>query len=246
EKARQLAADMIVLDLEDAVKEADKASAREAAVEAVREGFGGRPAAIRINGEHNPHHGADMLAVRRSGARFVVLPKVETARELNDARVVCERPVIAMIETAGGVINAAQIARGAAGVIAGTNDLAAALHIPADNARRGLATSLQQIVLAARAAGIAAFDGVHNRLDDEESLSDEAREGRAFGFDGKSVIHPNQIAAVNRIFSPSADELATADALVAAATGGAERHDGRMIEGMHVAQARALIAKARR
>ena len=90
------------------------------------------------------------------------------------------------------------------------------------------------------------FDGVYNRLEDDDGLADEAREGRSFGFDGKSVIHPAQIATVNRVFSPSEQELEAAAALVAAATDGAERYEGRMIEALHVAEARALIAKARR
>lgn len=245
DKARNLAADMIILDLEDAVREEDKAAAREAAVEAVREGFGGRPAAIRINAVGSPHHGADMLAARRSSAGFVVLPKVETVRDVHDTRVVCERPVMAMIETPRGVIEGPAIAPRAAALIAGTNDLSAELRLPPGGGRSGLATALQQIVLAARAAGIAVFDGVYNRLEDDRGLADQAGEGRAFGFDGKSVIHPSQIETVNRIFSPSAEELQEAKALVEAASGGAERHKGRMIEAMHVAQARALIAKAR-
>lgn len=245
QKARELAADMIVLDLEDAVREEDKVSARDAAVEAAKEGFGGRPVAIRINAVGNLHHGADMLAARRSGAPFVVLPKAEAVREVHDTKVVCERPVIAMIETPRGVIGAPAIAQGAAALIAGTNDLAAELRIPPGAGRSGLAVALQQIVLAARGTGIAAFDGVYNQLEDDEGLAEQAREGRAFGFDGKSVIHPSQIDTVNRLFSPSREELEAAAALIASATGGAERHEGRMIEAMHVAQARALIAKAR-
>jgi len=151
-----------------------------------------------------------------------------------------------MIETARGVLAAAAIAPAAAGLVAGTNDLSADLRIPAGAGRTGVSTALQHIVLAARAAGIPAFDGVYNRLEDDEGLGAEAREGRAFGFDGKSIIHPSQIDTVNRIFSPTAEELAAADALLAAATGGAQRHDGRMIEEMHVHQARLLIAKAHR
>ena len=244
-KARELPADMIILDLEDAVREEDKASARDAAVEAVKEGFGARPVAIRINAVNNRHHGADMLAARRSGASFVILPKAESVRDVHDTRVVCEREVIAMIETPRGIIEAAAIAQRAAALIAGTNDLAAELRIPAGAGRSGLTTSLQLILLAARAAGVPAFDGVYNQLDDEEGLAQQALEGRAFGFDGKSVIHPGQVETVNRVFSPSPEELAAAEALIASATGGAERHQGRMIEAMHVAQARALVARAR-
>ena len=175
-----------------------------------------------------------------------MLPKAESAKQVHDVAWLVGKPVLAMIETPRGVIDAAAIAPATRALIAGTNDLSAALRIPPGSGRSGLTAALQQVVIAARAAGVAAFDGVYNRLEDDDGLSAQAREGRAFGFDGKSVIHPNQIGTVNGIFSPSDDELEAAAALVAAATGGAERHEGRMIEALHVAEARALIAKARR
>lgn len=245
-KARALSADLIILDLEDAVAEADKSTARDAAVEASRTGFGGRPVAIRINAVGSPHHGADMVAARRSAAGYVVLPKVETMRDIHDTKVVCERPVVTMIETPRGVLGAPALAGVSAGLIAGTNDLSASLRIPPGVGRAGLSLSLQHIVLAGRAAGVAVFDGVHNRLDDHAGLEAEAEEGRAFGFDGKSVIHPDQIETVNRVFTPSDEELAAAEALIASARGGAQRHEGRMVEDLHVAQARLLVARARR
>lgn len=246
EKARGLAADMVILDLEDAVREEDKANAREAAVAATVEGFGGRPVAIRINAVGNPHHGPDMLAARRSRANFVVLPKADGVREIHDSKVVCERPILAMIETAAAVLDVLSLARVSAGLIAGTNDLSAELRIPLVSGRPGLVTALQRVVLAGRAARVPVFDGVYNRLEDKAGLEEEAEQGKAFGFDGKSVIHPAQIDVVNRVFSPAEEELEAARALVSAATGGAERYEGRMIESMHVAQAHALIAKARR
>lgn len=246
EKARTLDADMVILDLEDAVREEDKGAARSAAIDAARTGFDGRLTAIRINPVGSRHHGEDMVAARRSGAPFVVLPKVETVRDLADTRSVSEHPVLAMIETPAGVLEAPAIAKHASALIAGTNDLAAALQLPARAARAGLTTALQQIVLAARAAGVPAFDGVFNALDDEPGLVAEVQEGRMFGFDGKSVIHPSQIGTVNRLFVPGEEEIAAAEALVAATTGGAERYGHRMIEAMHVAQARATLAKARR
>ena len=246
EKARSLAADMIILDLEDAVKPEDKVSAREAAVAAVAEGFGGRPAGIRVNAIGSPWWGADIDAVRHSAADFVVLPKVEAQRDVHDAASLVPQPVLAMIETASGVLAAAGIAGLAAGLIAGVNDLSADLGIPSGAGRAGLTHSLQTVVLAARARGIAAFDGVFNRLDDAEGLARECEEGRAFGFDGKSLIHPGQIDTANRLFGPREEEVAAAQRLIAAATGGAERFEGRMIESMHVAQAQAVLAKARR
>lgn len=244
-KARKLSADLIILDLEDAVRPEDKAEARAAAVEAAAVGFGGRPIAIRVNAAGSPHHGDDMIAVRRSRAQFAIVPKAERVRDLHDAHAVTERPVIAMIETPLAVLDCAGLARHAAALIAGTNDLSAELRIPPASGREGLTHALQQIVLAARAAGIPAFDGVHNRLEDGAALAAESRQGRAFGFDGKSVIHPSQIETVNRCFTPSDAELDAAAALIASAGGGAERHEGRMIEAMHVAQARSLLAKAR-
>lgn len=246
EKARTLAADMIVLDLEDAVPDADKAAARAAAIAATQEGFGDRPVAVRVNPTTSPHYGDDVVALRRCAADFVILAKVETAKQAHDTALLMTRPVLAMIETPLGVIEAAAIAPATRGLIAGTNDLSAALGLPAAEGRPGLVYALQRIVLAARSAGVPAFDGVYNRLEADDGLAAECAEGRAFGFDGKSLIHPSQIETANRAFSPSEAEIEAARRLIAAATGGAERHEGRMIEAMHVEQARALIAKSRR
>jgi len=245
EKARTLEADMIVLDLEDAVPEDEKAAAREAAVAATHEGFGGRAVAIRVNPGGSPHYGEDVVAVRHSAADYVVLAKAESGKQVTDSAWLMQKPLLAMVETPKAVIDAASIAPASRGLIAGTNDLSAGLLLSAGTGRGGLVYALQRIVLAARAAGIPAFDGVYNRLEADEGLVAECEEGRAWGFDGKSVIHPSQIETVNRIFSPSADELAAARRLIEAATGGAERHEGRMIEEMHVQQAHQLIAKAR-
>ena len=243
EKARGLAADMIFLDLEDAVKPEEKASARQAAVAAAAEGFGERPVAIRVNKVGEKWHEDDVIAVATSSADYLIVPKVQAAEELRGlAR--AGKPLLAMIETAAGVLDAPRIAPQTSGLIAGTNDLAADLGIPPGAGRSGLAHGLQAVVLAARAAGVAAFDGVYNRLEDDAGLAAECEEGRAFGFDGKTLIHPSQIETANRIFGPSAEEVDAARRLVAAATGGAERFEGRMIEAMHVEQARRLLARA--
>ncbi len=246
EKARELGADMIVLDLEDAVKAEDKAEARAAAVAAVREGFGGRPVAIRVNAMGSPHFEEDVARVRQSNAEFIVLAKADASEQVAEASRLGGKPVLAMAETPKGIIEAAAIARVSEGLIAGTNDLSAELAIPPGAGRRGLAYALQRIVLSARAAGVAAFDGVYNKLEDAEGLAEECREGRDYGFDGKSLIHPSQIDVANRIFSPSREELEAAVRLVEAASGGAERFEGRMIEDLHVAQAQAVIARGRR
>jgi citrate lyase subunit beta/citryl-CoA lyase len=245
EKARTLPADLVVLDLEDAVRPEEKDAARAAAVAATHEGFGDRLVAIRINPPGSPYYGEDVVAVRRSHADFVVLAKAETAKEVHDASWLAEKPVLAMIETARAVIDAAAIATGARALIAGTNDLAAGLGLPPGAGRSGLTYALQRTVLAACAAGIPAFDGVYNRLEADAGLEAECAEGRAWGFAGKSTIHPSQLETVNRLFAPTGAEIAAARALVEAASGGAERHEGRMIEAMHVDQARALLARAR-
>jgi citrate lyase subunit beta/citryl-CoA lyase len=244
EKARGLAADMIFLDLEDAVKPEEKESAREAAVAAAAEGFGGRRVAIRVNKLGDAWHDADLAAVSASAADFAILPKVQSAEEMEQVAARSAKPVLAMIETAAGVLAAPQIAPLSAGLIAGTNDLSADLGLPPGSNRRGLTHSLQAVVIAARFAGVAAFDGVYNRLEDTAGLEAECSEGRDFGFDGKTLIHPNQIDIANRIFGPSAEEVETARRLIAAATGGAERFEGRMIEAMHVEQAHRLVARA--
>ena len=246
EKARELDADLIVLDCEDAVKPDDKALARRLAVEAAAAGFGDRPVAIRMNGHGTEQYEADVVAFRHSEADFLILPKVEDKEQAKDAAGLLSKPVLAMIESAAGVLAAPEIARKAAALIVGTNDLSADLGIPLGIGREGLSYSLQAVIIAARAAGVPAFDGVYNGLEDDEGLARQCAEGRAFGFEGKSLIHPSQIATANRIFSPSEEEVAAAQRLIEAARGGAERFEGKMIEAMHVDQARRVIAKARR
>ncbi|WP_448664299.1 HpcH/HpaI aldolase/citrate lyase family protein [Sphingomonas sp. CJ20] len=246
EKARRLDTDMVILDLEDSVRADAKAAARAAAVAAAAQGFGHRLVAIRINGADSPEHAADVEAVAASAADFVVVPKVESAREAAAIAAACARPLLAMIETPRGVLEAAAIAAapGVGGLLAGVNDLKATLGIPAAAGREGLALALQTIVLAARAGGGWAIDGVYNGLDDADGLANECHHGRMLGFDGKSLIHPNQIEPAARAFGPTPAELADARALIEAATGGAERFGDRMIEAMHVAQARALLERA--
>jgi citrate lyase subunit beta/citryl-CoA lyase len=242
-KARTLDADVVILDLEDAVRSEDKGSARDAAVAAVAEPWR-VPVAIRVNGAGTEWHSADLDAVARSNADMFVLPRAASAHLVSAAREAVGKPLLAMIETAAGVLAAAQIASECAGLIAGTNDLAADLRLPLEAGRGPLQTALQSIVLAARAAGIPCFDGVFNALDDFEGLDHECRESRQLGFDGKSLIHPTQIEFCHRAFAPTLKEVEQAERLVAAANGGAERFEGRMIERMHVEQARRLLERA--
>jgi citrate lyase subunit beta/citryl-CoA lyase len=242
--ARASEADLVILDLEDAVSPDDKDSARHVAVEAVAEAWP-MPVAIRINGIGNQWHGPDLVAIAHAKVDLVVMPRVEGKEELTFVRKQCGKPVAAMIETAKGVLAAPRVAHDAAALIAGTNDLAADLRLPRGAGRASLQTALQTIVLAARAEHIAVFDGVYNALDDEEGFMAEAAEGRRLGFDGKSLIHPKQIAPCHAAFAPSGEEVARAKRLVAAFTGGAERFEGEMIERMHVAAAERLLARHR-
>jgi citrate lyase subunit beta / citryl-CoA lyase len=242
-KASGAGSDLVVLDLEDAVRPDDKSAARDAALDAVAEAWP-MPVAIRINGAGTEWHSLDLDAVARSKAEFVVVPRAASAHLVSDVGKTSGKPVLAMIETAAGVLAATEIARECAGLIAGTNDLRADLKLPLDATREPISASLQMIVLAARAAGIAAFDGVFNSLDDAEGFAKEATAGRRLGFDGKSLIHPGQIEPCHRAFAPSAAEIDRAKALVAAFQGGAERFNNEMIERMHVEAAQRLLDRA--
>jgi citrate lyase subunit beta/citryl-CoA lyase len=241
-RARASSADLVILDLEDAVKREDKDSARQAAVAAVAERWP-MPVAIRVNGAATAFHSADVEAVAASRADLVIVPRVIAADEVSAvAQAVC-RPVAAMIETAAGVLAAPAIAGVAAALIAGTNDLAADLRRPAGAGRAPLQAALQFILIAARAAGIPAFDGVFNAIADNAGFAAQAAQSRQLGFDGKSLIHPDQIEPCHAAFAPGPEEVARAERLVAAATGGAERFEDQMIETMHVEAARRLLAR---
>lgn len=245
EKARGLPADMIILDLEDAVPDGMKDEARIAAVEATQAGFGDRLTAIRVNAPDTRWHLNDVAMVKHARCDIVVLPKVESAHVASEAAERLGKPLIVMIETPRGVLKAAEICAvdGVIGVFVGANDLANELRLPPGSGRASMAMSLQSIVLAARAAGIWVFDSVYNDLNNPEGLAAECAEGKMLGFDGKTLIHPNQIAAANAAFSPSESEIEDACALVAAASGGAERFRDRMIETMHVEAAKRVLAR---
>lgn len=240
--ARESEADLVILDLEDAVKPEEKAAARDAAAEAVSQGWP-MPVAIRINSVGTDWYGEDISAVMACKPDVIVVPRAVGREEIAFVRNQTGKPVLAMIETAKGLVAIHEAAREAAGLIAGTNDLAADLRLPPGAGRRPLHMALQIIILAARAAGIAAFDGVFNALDDDEGFKAEVRDGRDHGFDGKSLIHPRQVALCHAAYAPSAEEIARAERLVAAATGGAERFEGSMIERMHVEAARRLLER---
>jgi citrate lyase beta subunit len=240
-KARASDADLVILDLEDAVRPEDKAGAREAAVSAIAQDWP-MPVAIRINGVGTAWHEADLGALASANCDLLVLPSVRSVEEVRGIKLGI--PVAAMIESASAVLDAAAIAQQCDALIVGTNDLAADLRLPGVG-RAAMGYALQATVLAARAAGIAVFDGVYNAIDDLEGFAAEAAQSRALGFDGKTLIHPGQIAPCHAAFAPSAEEVARAERLVAAATGGAERFEGAMIEAMHVDAARRLLFRNR-
>jgi citrate lyase subunit beta/citryl-CoA lyase len=242
-KALESKADLVVLDLEDAVRPEDKKNARNAAAEAVALDWP-MSVAIRINGVGSEWHSLDIDAVARSKSDFAVLPRATSAHLVHEVREAVGKPVLAMIETAAGVLAAPAIAHEAAALIAGTNDLRADLRLPLDATRAPISASLQMIVLAARAAGVAAFDGVFNALNDPDGFAAEAQDGRQLGFDGKSLIHPDQIELCNAAFCPSDEEVERARKLVDAFSGGAERFEDRMIERMHVEAARRVLERA--
>ena len=242
-KARESKADLVVLDLEDAVKPADKAAARDAAVDAVASSWP-MPVAIRVNGVGAEWHSLDLDAVAGSIADLAVLPRAASAHLAREVREALDKPLLAMIETAAGVLAAAAIAHEVSALIAGTNDLSADLRLPAGAGRPPLQMALQTVVVAARAVGIAAFDGVYNQLTDLQGFVAEAEEGRRLGFDGKSLIHPDQIEPCNGVFGPSEAEVARARKLVDAFSGGAERFEDQMIERMHIEAAKRTLERA--
>ena len=261
EKAKTLRADCFIFDLEDAVAPDAKPKAREAAVIAARsKTYGAREILIRVNGLDTAWGRADLQAVAASGADGIVIPKTQSVDDVQRAEAMLRGsgapPSLAlwvMIESPLAVLNAAHITRASsrlAGLIVGTNDLAKNLHCahPAD--RWTMMHALQQCVLAARAAGIAALDGVHLDLEDEVGLEKACRQGRDMGFDGKTLIHPKQIDAANAAYAPSVSELDRARRIVAAHAEAAAKGqgvtlvDGRLIEGLHVQEAQRLLAQA--
>jgi len=255
EKARTLACDVAILDLEDAVAPERKAEARAAAVEAVRAGgFTGR-LGVRVNALDTPWGLDDLAAMKAAGASLVVAPKVETPEAVHaiSADLAKEADLWVMIETPRALLNLTDIAEAGGaldGLMLGVNDLAKALGTGAAPDREPLKPWLSLVVAAARAHQLLAIDGVFNRIDDADGLAEEAAQGRLYGFDGKSLIHPSQIEAANRAFSPSDAEIAQARAIVAAFARpeahdvGALRVDGAMVERLHLAQAQALLRRA--
>ena len=254
EKARSLPTDAIIFDLEDAVAPDAKAAARAALAEELRRGgFGPRARLVRINALESEWGEDDARAFADIETEGILIPKVGGPAQLDAvAAITGARALWAMVETPAGVLNAAAIAAHPLleGCVMGTNDLAKELNCRTAPGRAPLVTALQMALLAARAEGIVAVDGVYNAFRDEAGLRAECEQGRDFGFDGKSLIHPAQIAVANEVFAPSAEEIDLARRQIAAfeeaeaAGSGVAVLDGRIVENRHVETARAILAIA--
>jgi citrate lyase subunit beta / citryl-CoA lyase len=261
DKARTLPADALVLDLEDAVAPDAKPTARRMAVAAASAGgYAPREVVIRVNALDTPWGRDDLGAVAGSGADAILLPKVESAGAVHDALSALDAggaparlALWCMLETPRGVLGAEAIAAASprvAALVMGTADLTKDLRARHTPDRLPLVTSLGLCVLAARAHGLTALDGVHLDLDDEAGFLAACRQAAAMGFDGKTLIHPKTIAGANDAFSPSADEVARARRIIDAHADAVARGqgvvvvDGRLVENLHVEDARRLVAVA--
>jgi citrate lyase subunit beta/citryl-CoA lyase len=259
EKAKTLPADALILDLEDSVAPEAKADARERVCAAVASGeYTGREVTIRVNGLDTEWHDADLRAVAQTGPAAVVVPKVNSAGEVHNIERALElhgapahTRIWVMLETPVAVRRAYEIAAASdrLSVLAlGTNDLLKELHAEAVPGRAPLIAALSQCVLAAREAGKVVLDGVYNDVRDAEGFAAECRQARQFGFDGKTLIHPAQIEPCNSVFAPSSEEVEQAGRIIAAfetaeaAGRGVVTVDGRMVESLHVADARRILA----
>jgi citrate lyase subunit beta/citryl-CoA lyase len=261
EKARGLPADGLIFDLEDAVAPEAKETARRAVAAALSTGgYAPRELVLRVNPLETAWGHADLAAAATLPLDAVLLPKVEQAERVRVALDLLdglgappELTVWCMIETPLGVLAAAEIAAASprvAALVAGTSDLAKDLQARQTPGRLPLLPALGLVLLAARAHGRAALDGVHLDLADRDGFEATCRQGRDLGFDGKTLIHPQQIEPANSVFAPSPDEVARARRLIeayaegTAAGKGAIRHEGRLVEALHVADARRTLALA--
>ena len=261
EKAKSLPADALIFDLEDAVAPDAKASARDQVCAAVRAGgYGAREIIVRVNALATPWGHADLAAVGAVGADAVLIPKVESADEVRQAISVLDEadgppdlPIWCMMETPRAMLRAEAIAAADARVgclVMGTSDLAKELHAAHTPERLPMITALGLCLLAARACGLAILDGVHLDLEDEAGFTASCRQGAELGFDGKTLIHPKQIGAANAAFAPGAEALARARRIIeaheqAARAGlGVVVVDGRLIENLHVVEARRQVQLA--
>lgn len=257
EKAKTIACDGLILDLEDAVAPDAKASAREAAAAAAASGdYGRRTVTIRVNGIGTEWHDDDIVAASQAGPAAIVVPKVGSAAEVHglvDAMEKAGAPdhtrLWAMVETPVAILDALAIARSSerlGAFVLGTNDLVKELYAEHVPGRAPILPSLHTALLAGRAAGIAVIDGVYNDVKDTDGFLAECEQGRRMGFDGKTLIHPGQVEGANAAFAPSERAVADAEGLIAAFEegkgAGVVTYDGRMVEALHVESARRTLA----
>jgi citrate lyase subunit beta/citryl-CoA lyase len=266
EKARSIAADGFIFDLEDSVAPDQKPVARSAALTAVASrAYGRREILIRANALDTTWGADDLAAIATSGADGVVLPKINSARDIQEAVRLLDRAgapdslmIWAMAETPRGILAIGEIAGvnahlpkpRLAGLLVGTADLAKDLRCAHPSDRAPMLYALQQCVLAARAFGVGVLDGVHVDLDDEAAFAAVCRQGRDLGFDGKTLVHPKQVPVANAAFAPTAADIDRAKRMVAAHKAALAEGkyvttlDGKMIEALHVQAAERLLAEA--
>jgi citrate lyase subunit beta/citryl-CoA lyase len=261
EKAKGLAADALILDLEDAVAPDAKAEARERVCAAVGSGaYGARELTIRANGLDTEWHADDVAAIADAGPDAIVVPKIDSVGDVRTVEAALEKAgapdrtrIWAMVETPVAMLRAEEIASASerlAVLVMGTNDLAKELHAEHVPGRQPLLTGLSLCLLAARAAGKVILDGVYNDIGNVEGFEGECVQGRQMGFDGKTLIHPSQLDPCNRIYAPGEAEVERAQTIIAAfedaeaAGKGVVTVDGRMIENLHVDNARRVLATA--
>ena len=259
EKARTLDADVLILDLEDAVAPAQKVQARQQILDALAQGgYGHRELVVRVNGFDTPWGREEIAAFANAPISALCLPKVESAAEvqavvqlLGQEQAPDTLRLWAMAETPRGVMAIDEIAGSHPrldAIVMGTSDLAKELRVPHTPDRLGLQASLSQCVLAARAHGLDVLDGVHLNLDDDAGFLLACEQGVQLGFDGKTLIHPKQIAAANKAFAPSEEQLQQAEKIHQAwadaeAQGlGVVLVDGRLVESLHVEEAQRVLA----
>lgn len=261
EKGRSLAADALILDLEDAVAPDAKELARKQVVESVKAGgYGNRELIVRINGLDTPWGHDDLTAVATCGANAILLPKVENAAMVHDLEmqmVGADAPkdmaIMCMMETPLGMLRADEVAaasRRTSCLVMGTSDLVKELQASHTDARLPVLTSLSLCLLSARAYGLSIVDGVHLELTDDEGFAQACVQGKELGFDGKTLIHPKTIAKANEVFAPSPDEVAFSHRIIEAHAQAAKEGkgvvvvDGMLVEHLHVANAKRLVALA--
>jgi citrate lyase subunit beta/citryl-CoA lyase len=266
EKAKSLPADVLIFDLEDAVSPDSKVAARDQVVAAVRQGgYGNREITVRVNAPDTPWGKDDLAAVAEAGPDAILVPKISTpgdimmaAKCIREGSVPDHTRLWAMMETPLAILNADSIARTGADpasrlslLVMGTNDIAKDTRARLTPGRPAMLAYLSICVAAARAHGLEILDGVYNDFSNEPGFKTECEQGRDLGMDGKTLIHPNQVATANAVFAPADEEIAWAQKVITVfetpenRTKGAVQVEGRMVERMHAEMAQRTVALAR-